>query len=585
MSRYPGILALLLVVLAWGSPAAAAIERYTDASGIIHIRTSAAKASQPRLEPMAAVHGPAGPGNFSAVAADPASPGQTKPEQLAVGEQSASGAPAPSPLASGLSLSRPVGVNPAIATATSKVPEQMSPAIGPAGLNLQKVAWTPPAARVSLRPRMPAPPRESQDLDGSIKHFRDRHGVLHITNLPAAEPTGPARLLAAKPNSPAAPAEPATSPGAAIADSQPPLQRVSCQESESGLIASGVGHGGRSAPAMPGTIKRYRDANGVVHIDNTSPQPQEDGFEQMLLARASQNIASRMARRFEAYLSPTDGGLPAGLTVRNAAWTGEGALGKPQSNAAKTRKPQKQGAWAGETVKRYRDAKGTLHITSIAPDVPRGVLPAPPQLAAKAANGFSGRNLGGPEMGPQVAPADPPNNNSGAAGVMAYRDRQGKMVIANRAPAPPLKIPRPPAVDSGATAYEAVIAEASQTYGLPAALIKAVIKVESNFVPWAVSPKGAMGMMQLMPGTANFLGVREPFNPRENIHGGCKYLRMLMNYFGGNIALALAGYNAGYQRVVQCGFKVPAIKETQDFVTNVLGRYYAAENQALWPWT
>ena len=110
-----------------------------------------------------------------------------------------------------------------------------------------------------------------------------------------------------------------------------------------------------------------------------------------------------------------------------------------------------------------------------------------------------------------------------------------------------------------------------------------MIKVESNFTTRAVSPKGAMGLMQLMPGTAAFLGVQEPFNPRENILGGCRYLRLLLDLFGGSVPLALAGYNAGYQRVVNCGYRVPDIKETQEFLTQVMGWYLAEEKKALVP--
>jgi soluble lytic murein transglycosylase-like protein len=123
-----------------------------------------------------------------------------------------------------------------------------------------------------------------------------------------------------------------------------------------------------------------------------------------------------------------------------------------------------------------------------------------------------------------------------------------------------------------------IIQEASLLYGLPVPLIQAVIKAESNFYCWAVSPKGAMGLMQLMPGTAASLGVKDPFNPRENIHGGCRYLRLMLDYLKGSLPLALAAYNAGYQRVVSCGFQIPPIQETQGFVTEVLGRYQAAQN-------
>jgi soluble lytic murein transglycosylase-like protein len=121
---------------------------------------------------------------------------------------------------------------------------------------------------------------------------------------------------------------------------------------------------------------------------------------------------------------------------------------------------------------------------------------------------------------------------------------------------------------------EPIIVEAAQTYGLPTALILALIRAESNFVPWAVSPKGAMGLMQLMPGTATSLGVRDPFCPRENILAGCRYFRLLLNYFQGSLPLAIAAYNAGYSRVVAAGYKIPDIRETQDFVAQVLGLYY-----------
>jgi soluble lytic murein transglycosylase-like protein len=129
-----------------------------------------------------------------------------------------------------------------------------------------------------------------------------------------------------------------------------------------------------------------------------------------------------------------------------------------------------------------------------------------------------------------------------------------------------------------------IFQEASLLYGLPVSLIQALIKVESNFVPWAVSPKGAMGLMQLMPGTAAFLGVRDAFDPRENILGGCRYLRLLLDYFGGSLPLALAAYNAGHERVVSCGYQIPPIKETQNFVTQVLGRYFSAAKRGQRPW-
>lgn len=115
-----------------------------------------------------------------------------------------------------------------------------------------------------------------------------------------------------------------------------------------------------------------------------------------------------------------------------------------------------------------------------------------------------------------------------------------------------------------------IIKAASQTYRIPEPLIRAVIKQESNFDQSAVSNKGAMGLMQLMPGTAEFLGVEDPFNAEENIYGGTRYLRELINSYEGNLNKALAAYNAGPNRV---GEDIPDIPETKDFIQSVLNYY------------
>jgi hypothetical protein len=119
------------------------------------------------------------------------------------------------------------------------------------------------------------------------------------------------------------------------------------------------------------------------------------------------------------------------------------------------------------------------------------------------------------------------------------------------------------------------IREAAERYGVEEALIKAVIRVESAFNSRAVSPKGARGLMQLMPGTASMLGVRDSFDPRQNIDGGVRHLRGLIDRFGSDLKLALAAYNAGEQAVLNHG-GIPPYQETRDYVTKILGLFTPA---------
>ena len=126
---------------------------------------------------------------------------------------------------------------------------------------------------------------------------------------------------------------------------------------------------------------------------------------------------------------------------------------------------------------------------------------------------------------------------------------------------------------SGNTTIDNLIRTNAMRFAIDPYLVFLVIEQESHFNPRAVSPKGARGLMQLMPGTARRFGVSRPFDPSENIRGGTQYLKQLLTMFSGRVDLALASYNAGEGRVLGYGNRVPPFKETRDYVKRISSRY------------
>jgi soluble lytic murein transglycosylase-like protein len=120
--------------------------------------------------------------------------------------------------------------------------------------------------------------------------------------------------------------------------------------------------------------------------------------------------------------------------------------------------------------------------------------------------------------------------------------------------------------------YVNIINSACERHGVDPSLVHAIVKVESDFNPFAISRKGAMGLMQLMPQTASTMNVRDTFSPHENIEGGVKYLRYLLDRYEGNLSLSLAAYNSGETSVKKWG-TVPPYKETQDYVKKIMQIY------------
>ncbi len=546
-------LLLIVAVLLWTCPGAAeSVKRYVDEKGTIHIGN---------VEPPGLIKSfPSGP---SVAPAQPeAEPEVAPPPPVPQTEVE------PSPKApDSESVFRPqnqgvICFTPQPVREDSAAGLAASPAGSPGGAPSPAAAAAPPP---------PGP---------TVSRFKDEGGVLHITNVPALEEK--AVQLAASPV-------------------RLPPKATWSEEAAWTLRA-----------ALP--ISRCKDRHGVIHITNepisqvqlaqlAANLPPElpaaaKGKDLELVARLekvafspgqSQGAATRSPR-------PAGGPLEANLDKLRGLPRGPDAArdGPPQGSVdPMTAGPPRAATEAnrlssgpgpqGTTIQRYRDRQGVIHIASLAP---AGVSPPGPgvDFASPGARAHRGASAGAPggSRPPPAAPLRlaaprPPPDLLGEVSVR--RNRQGTICISNVAP--------PARIWNGRASpeLEGIVAQAARGYRLPRSLVLALIKVESNFVPGAVSSKGAMGLMQLMPGTAEFLGVRNPFCPRENILAGCRYLRLLLDFFNDSLPLALAAYNAGHQRVVAAGYRIPPLKETQEFVTQVLGLHYLTAKLSRQSWS
>jgi soluble lytic murein transglycosylase-like protein len=162
----------------------------------------------------------------------------------------------------------------------------------------------------------------------------------------------------------------------------------------------------------------------------------------------------------------------------------------------------------------------------------------------------------------------------GADGVISFTNTPERGKLYAREPVRPKLPPVMPgdASPERFSRYDLYIRQAATLYQIPEELVRAVIKVESDFDPRAVSRANACGLMQLVPETAERMMVTDIFDPRQNIFGGVRYLRVLANLFNGDIELTVAGYNAGENAVIRHG-GIPPYEETQDYVGKVLAHY------------
>lgn len=434
---------------------------------------------------------------------------------------------------------------------------------------------------------------------GDIRRFTDNKGILHISNVEnALQPdprkfqglgmTGslheqlpiiPVACESPSPTDKSAPALVTTKAPASEGEtrSQPhSVEEMFQQVYEAAhVLNSEVAGAGKPAPLQEAfnppqppsrsSIISYKDLKGVIHI---TCRPEREVKSTIRLATGSTpQEKSVLPEASQPPFQQVTWPVP---QIHKKAFSG-------------TILPTRPSDLNGNTIRGYMDRKGVWRITNnpppeISPAIPRAqtVQTASAPVTTSVSSPQDLNPLPAMVMG---QPVNGPLRGAGPQTIIARRDQRGTSHIFNLAAANLVRDRGSPVSFLGKLppGLEPIIVEAAQLYRLPVSLILALIRNESNFAPQAISPKGAMGLMQLMPDTATLLGVQDPFSPRENILGGCRYFRYLLDCFQGSVPLALAAYNAGSQRVISAGYQIPAIKETQGFVTQVLAHYFLLE--------
>lgn len=184
--------------------------------------------------------------------------------------------------------------------------------------------------------------------------------------------------------------------------------------------------------------------------------------------------------------------------------------------------------------------------------------------------------------GPAAQPKQARNSRSASMNVAeGFADREIANYSANRAPAMTMgSVAGMKGFTTGNALHDSYIVDSSRKYGIDPLLIYAQMHQESAFKIKATSHKGASGLMQLMPATARRLGVSNIYDPKQNIEGGVKYMRMLLDMFNQDVNLALAGYNAGEGAVMKYGYSIPPYNETREYVRRISARYSSISNPA-----